>query len=114
MTTCSVTSFKNAISSVQGRFYAVFKLEQSDPKFPSGRPSLSVRTLISQQHMSGQVAIPSRPHQCLEASNNARLQPSGQHGNMSGHSSEFDKILVFKCIHPDDVVIPSGRYSESK
>jgi hypothetical protein len=50
-------------------------------------------------------------HQCLKASNNSRLHPSGRNGKSSGCSSEFEKILVFQCIRPDDVVIPSGRHS---
>jgi hypothetical protein len=58
-----------------------------------------------------EMAIPSGPHQCVEASNKARLQPFGRHGNTSGPSSEFEKIPVFKCIRSDDVVIPSGCYS---
>jgi hypothetical protein len=50
-------------------------------------------------------------HQCLEASNSSRLHPSGRNGKSSGRSSEFEKIPVFQCIRPDDVVIPSGRHS---
>jgi hypothetical protein len=50
-------------------------------------------------------------HQCLEASNSSRLHPSGRNGKPSGSSSEFEKIPVFQCIRPDDVVIPSGRHS---
>jgi len=30
---------------------------------------------------------------------------------LSRRSSEFEKIPVFQCIHPNDVVIPSGRHS---
>jgi uncharacterized membrane protein YccC len=49
-------------------------------------------------------------HQCLEASNSSRLHPSGRNGKSSGRSLEFKKILVFQCIRPDDVAIPSGRH----
>jgi hypothetical protein len=37
MTSCSVISFKKAISSVQGRFCADSNSDKSDPKLPSGR-----------------------------------------------------------------------------
>jgi hypothetical protein len=50
-------------------------------------------------------------HQCLEASNSSRFHPSGRNGKSSGRSLEFEKIPVFQCIRPDDVVIPSGRHS---
>jgi hypothetical protein len=50
-------------------------------------------------------------HQCLEASNNSRLHPSGRNRKSSGRSSEFEKIPVFQRIRPNDVVIPSGRHS---
>jgi hypothetical protein len=50
-------------------------------------------------------------HQCLEASNSSRLHPSGRNGKSSERSSEFEKIPVFQCIHPNDVAIPSGRHS---
>jgi hypothetical protein len=50
-------------------------------------------------------------HQCLEASNSSRLHPSERNGKSSGRYSEFEKIPVFQCICPDDVVIPSGRHS---
>jgi hypothetical protein len=89
----------------------------------------SARTLISQQHPSGRRGIPSgcssvkassirttrtfRPeaHQFLEASNSSRLHLSGRNGKSSSRSSKFKKNPVFKCIHLDDVVIPSGRHS---
>jgi hypothetical protein len=50
-------------------------------------------------------------HQCLETLNCSKLHPSGRNGKLSGRSSEFEKNLTFKCIHPDDVAIPSGRHS---
>jgi hypothetical protein len=50
-------------------------------------------------------------HQCLEALNSSRLHPSGRNGKSSERSSEFEKIPVFQCIRPDDVVILSGRHS---
>jgi hypothetical protein len=50
-------------------------------------------------------------NECLEASNSSRLHPSGRNGKSSGRSSEFEKILVFQRIRPEDVVIPSGRHS---
>jgi hypothetical protein len=50
-------------------------------------------------------------HQCLKASNSSRLHQSGHNGKSSGRSSKFEKIPVFHRIHPDDVVIPSGRHS---
>jgi hypothetical protein len=56
-------------------------------------------------------SILSDAHQCLEASNSSRLHPFGRNGKSSGRSSEFEKILVFQRIRPDDVVIPSGRHS---
>jgi hypothetical protein len=79
----------------------------------------SVRTLISQQHPSGQRDLSVRTtrsfhpdaHQCLEAWNSSRLHPSGRNGKSSGRSSEFEKIPVFQRIRLDDVVIPSGRHS---
>jgi hypothetical protein len=82
----------------------------------------SVRTLIRQQHLFGRCDIlfgrssvktssvrTTRTflldaHQCLKASNSSRL-------HQSGRSSEFEKIPVFQCKRPDDVVIPSGRHS---
>lgn len=86
------------------RFCEVFK---DLFRFPLSRPdahqsATSVRTTRS-----------FRPdvHQCLEASNNSRLHPSGRNGKSSGRSSEFEKIPVFQCIRPDDVAIPSGRHS---
>jgi hypothetical protein len=89
----------------------------------------SVRTLISQQYpsgrrgnLSGRSSVKAssvwttrtfRPnaHQCLEASNSSRLHPFGRNGKSSGRSSEFEKNPVFKCIHPDDVVIPFECHS---
>jgi hypothetical protein len=50
-------------------------------------------------------------HQCLEASNSSRLHPSERIGKSSGRSSEFEKIPVFQCIRPDDVVILSRHHS---
>jgi hypothetical protein len=46
MTSCSVTSFKKAISSVQGRLCSISKSEQLNPKLPymSGRGGNNVRT----------------------------------------------------------------------
>jgi hypothetical protein len=81
----------------------------------------AVRTLISQQHPSGQRGILSehssvkassvritrtfRPdaHQCLEASNSTRLHLSKHNGKSSGRSSEFEKNPAFKCIRPDAI-----------
>jgi hypothetical protein len=50
-------------------------------------------------------------HQCLEASNCSKLHPSGRNGKSSGRYSKFEKNPAFKCIRPDDVVIPSERHS---
>jgi len=52
-----------------------------------------------------------KAHQCLEASNSSRLHPSGCNGKSSRRSSVFEKIPVFQCIRPDNVVIPSGLHS---
>jgi len=49
-------------------------------------------------------------HQCLEALNSSRLHPSERNGKSSGRYSEFEKNPAFKCIHPDDVAILSGRH----
>jgi len=99
----------------------------SVPCQPSRR--LGISTLISQQHQSERRGIPSgrssvkassvrttrtfrlEAHLCLEASNSSRLHPSGRNGKSSGHSSEFEKNPAFKCIRPDDVVIPYGCHS---
>jgi len=40
MTSCSVISFKKAISSVQGRFCADSNSDKIDPKLPFGRLSI--------------------------------------------------------------------------
>jgi hypothetical protein len=50
-------------------------------------------------------------HQCLETSNCSRLHLSEHNGKLSGRSSEFEKNPTFKCIRPDDMAIPSRRYS---
>jgi hypothetical protein len=72
----------------------------------------SVQTLISQQHPSGRRDLSVRtPISVVEASNGSRLHTSGHNGKSSGRSSEFEKIPVFQCIRPDDVVILSGRHS---
>jgi hypothetical protein len=42
-------------------------------------------------------------HQCLEASNNSSLHPSGRNDKSSGRSSEFEKIPVFQCIRLDAI-----------
>jgi len=80
MTSYSVTSFKNAISEVPGRFCANSNSEKLAPWFPSGRPS----------HAS---------HQCREASNSSRLHPSERHGNMYECQLKFENYLDFLCIH---------------
>jgi hypothetical protein len=66
----------------------------------------SVWTLICQSNI--------RPdaHQCLETSNCSRFHPSGRHGKSPGRYSEFEMNPAFKCIHPDDVTIPSRRRYE--
>jgi hypothetical protein len=51
------------------------------------------------------------PHKCLEALNCSRLHPSRRNSKSSERSSEFEKNPAFKCIRPDDVLIPSGRLS---
>jgi hypothetical protein len=59
MTSCSVTSFKKAISSVQGRFCADSNSEKLDPLVQSRRPSkVSGHSLVSNIRSDG-VAIPS-------------------------------------------------------
>jgi len=72
---------------------------------PSGRSSVKASFIRTTRTF--------RPdaHQCLKASNSSRLHPSGRNGKSSGRSSEFEKNPAFKCICPDDVVIPSGCHS---
>jgi hypothetical protein len=116
---CNVTAFTGMLlypeSTLQlcssRRFYEVFKdlfrfpvIHPDDVVFrPDAHQSAtSVRTMRS---------FRPNAHQCLESSNSSRLHPSGRNGKSSGRSSEFEKILVFQRIHPDDVVIPFGRHS---
>jgi hypothetical protein len=134
---CNVASFTGMLlypeSTLQlcssKRFCEVFK-EVSFGSLSTVRTTwYSIWTLISQQHSSGRHDILSgrlsvkassirttrsfRPdaHQCLEASNSSRLHPSGRNGKSFGCSSEFEKIPVFQCIRPDDVVILFRRHS---
>jgi hypothetical protein len=59
MTSCSVTSFKKAISEIPRRFCVDSNSEKSDPLFRSGRPSkASGRSSVSNIH-PGDMAIPS-------------------------------------------------------
>jgi hypothetical protein len=51
-------------------------------------------------------------HQCREASNSSRLHPFGRHGNISERSSKFEKIPMFQCIRPNDVVISARHQSK--
>jgi hypothetical protein len=134
---CNVTAFTGMLlypeSTLQlcssRRFWEVFK-EVSFGSLSTIRTAwYSVQMLISQQHPSGRRDTPSGPssikassirtirsfrpdaHQCLEALKSSRLHPSGRNGKSLGRSLEFEKIPVFQCIRPDDVVIPSGRHS---
>jgi hypothetical protein len=93
------------------RFYEVFK---DLFRFPVSRPDDVVFRPDAQQLATSVRTTRSfspNAHQCLEASNSSRLHPSGRNGKSSGRSSEFEKIPVFHCIHPDDVVIPSRCHS---
>jgi hypothetical protein len=83
-------------------------------RFPASRPDDVV--FRQDAHQSATSVRTTRSfrldaHQCLEASNSSRLHLSGRNGKSSGRSSKFEKIPVFQCIRPDDVVIPSGRHS---
>jgi hypothetical protein len=111
------------------RFCEVFKEVSSGSLSAVWTTWYSVRMLISQQDPSGRRGIPSGrssvkasfvrttrtfcldADQCLEASNSSSLHPSWRNGKSSGRSSEFEKILVFQRIRPNNVVIPSGRHS---
>jgi hypothetical protein len=116
---CNVAAFTGMLLYLEStlqlcssrRFCEVFKdLYQ----FPVSRPDDVVfRSDAYQSATSVRTTRTFRPdaHQCLEASNSSRLHSSGCNGKSSGRSSEFEKILVFQRIHPDDVVIPSGRQS---
>jgi hypothetical protein len=93
------------------RFCEVFK---DLFRFPVSRPDDVVFRLDAHQSATSIYTTRSfRPdaHQCLEASNSSRFHPSGHNGKWFGHSSEFEKITMFQCIRPDDVVIPSGSHS---
>jgi hypothetical protein len=82
--------------------------------FPVRRPNdMAFRPDVDQLATSVRTMRSFRPnaHQCLEASNSSRLHSSERNGKSSERSSEFEKNLAFKCIRPDDVVIPSGRHS---
>jgi len=76
---------------VQKRLCADSNSKKSDPLFPSGRPSLA-----SDAHAQSCVRTPISVKKLL---NSARLHPSGRHGNTSGCSSDFVKILAFLCRH---------------
>jgi hypothetical protein len=83
-------------------------------RFPVSRPDDVVfRPDAHQSGTSVWMTRSFRPdaHQCLDASKSSRLHPSGCNGKSSRRSLEFEKIPVFQCIRPDDVVIPSGRHS---
>jgi hypothetical protein len=59
MTSCSVTSFKRAISEILEIFYVDSNSEKSDPLFPAWRPSkASGRSSVSNIHLDD-VVIPS-------------------------------------------------------
>jgi hypothetical protein len=93
------------------RFCEVFK---DLFRFPVSRPDDVVfRSNAHQSATSFQTTTSFRldAYQCLEASNSSRLYPSGRNGKLPGRSSEFEKMAVFQCIRPDDVVIPSGCHS---
>jgi hypothetical protein len=89
MTSCSVTSFKKAISSVQGRLCVVSKSEQSDPKFlyMFGRGGNIVRTLsVSRSFEQCKVAIVPTTWQHVRTlfrvrkDSNVQVHPSGRRG----------------------------------
>jgi hypothetical protein len=94
------------------RFYEVFKEVYFGSLSAVRTTWYYVRTLISQQtSVRTTKSFRSDARQCLEVANSSRLYPSRRNGKASGRSSEFEKILVSKCIRPDDVAILSGRHS---
>jgi hypothetical protein len=51
-------------------------------------------------------------HQCLQTLNCSRLHPSGLNGKSSCCYLEFEKILAFHCIRPEDVIFyPNAQLS---
>jgi hypothetical protein len=82
----------------------------SVPCQPSGRRGIPSRHSSVSNIRPDDYIFPFRLP-CPEASNSSRLHPSGRNGKSSGCSLEFEKIPVVQWIRPDDVVIPSGRYS---
>jgi hypothetical protein len=102
----------STIQSSSRRFCIVYKSEKSDPLQPSGRHDIPFgRSSVKASSVRTTRTFRSDAHQCLETSNCSRLQPSGRNGKSFGRYSEFEKILAFKCIRPDDVAKPSGRHS---
>jgi hypothetical protein len=59
---------------------------------------LTQRSRILCFRLDGPVMCPDA-YQCREALNSSRLHPSRCHGNTSGRSSEFEKILALLCRH---------------
>jgi hypothetical protein len=111
MTSYKCHKLQEGYFSVQGRFCADSYSEKSDPKLPSERlDKASGRSSVSNIHLDD-MAILSRPHQCLEVSNCTRLHPSGRNGKLSDHYLEFEKNPAFKCICRDDVAISFGSHS---
>lgn len=104
MTSCKCHKLQEGYFSIQRRFCANSNSEKSDPMFPSGRPSLRVRTRWQNR---------SDAHQCLETLNYSRLYPSKRNDKLSGHYLEFEKILAFQCICLNDVLYrPDAKLSK--
>jgi len=74
----------------------LWSLEASLFRFPASHPN--------------DVIFRSDTHQSATSIRTTRSFPSG-HQSVSRSSSEFEKIPVFQCICPDDVVIPFGHHS---
>jgi hypothetical protein len=82
MTSFSVTSFKKAIS--------MFKEDSMQ--------ILTQKSWILCFRLDGLVMHPDT-RQSEKLLNSSSVHPSGHHGNTSGRSSEFEKIVVFLCRH---------------
>jgi hypothetical protein len=107
----SVTSMKKSISEVLRRFCANSNSEKSDPKHLSRRPCKPFGRLSVSNILPDDVAIPSGRPSVSRKFKLFKDTPSRRNGKSSGHSSEFKKNPMSKCIRPDDLAIPSGCHS---